>query len=215
VFAPITAPLEPPALPDPQPLPGGAQAWRERIVSESAEIGIANAEAGRLAQVAERARANLTPDPTVGVRVLSDRGGAERVVGVVFSVPFGTDYRNALAATESANAIAAEAEAAGVRRMVEQGAWLTVQAADSKRHQWQSHQQALAAQTAAVTRTRRAWELGEAPLGEYLLAQRNLHQARLTEAQARVEALNAALLVRIDAHELWHSAAHEGDATPR
>ena len=55
-------------------------------------------------------RAERTPDPTVGVRVLSDRGGTERVVGVVLSIPFGTDYRSARAATESANAAAAEAE---------------------------------------------------------------------------------------------------------
>jgi outer membrane protein TolC len=208
VFPPIVTPPEPPALPEPQPLPDGLQAWRERIVSESAEIAIAEGEAARLSKVAERARANRTPDPTVGLRVLSERGGGERVAGVILSVPFGGSFRDALAETESANAAAAEAEAAGVRRETEQAAWLVVQAADSQRRQWQAHQQALTAQTAAVTRTRRAWELGEASLGEYLLAQRNLHQARLAEAQARVDALQAALRVRVDAHQLWHSAAH-------
>jgi outer membrane protein TolC len=143
------------------------------------------------------------------VRVLSDRGGAERVLGVVFSMPFGTDYRKALAEAESANAVAAEADAMGVRRMVEQSAWAVVQSADSRHQQWQSHRYALAAQDAATARTRRAWELGEAPLSEYLLVQRNLRQARLTEALVRVDALQAALLVRIDAHQLWHPGAAE------
>lgn len=204
-FPHIAVPSAAPALPDPQALPEGPQTWLARIVEESAEIGIANGETNRLAKVAERARAERTPDPTVGVRVMSDRGGAERVVGVVLSVPFGGDYRSAMAAAEGANAAAAEAEAADVRRTVEHGAWTAVQAAQSKHLQWQSHHQALVAQTAASTRTRRAWELGEAPLSEHLLAQRSLRQARLTEAQARVDALQAALLVRIDAHAMWHS----------
>jgi outer membrane protein TolC len=211
-FPQITVPARPPELPDPQPLPGGLQAWRERIVDQSVEISIANGESARLSLVAARVRTDRTPDPSVGVRMMSDRGGAERVVGVVFSMPFGTDYRSALAAAESANAAAAEAEAIGVRRMVEQGAWAAVQDADSKREQWQSHRYALAAQNAATTRTRRAWELGEAPLSEHLLAQRNLRQARLTEAQARVDALQAAALVRIDAHALWHSDVAEPGA---
>ncbi|AEB83370.1 outer membrane efflux protein [Alicycliphilus denitrificans K601] len=203
-FPEITVPLAAAALPEPQELPDSPQAWQARIVQESAEIAMANGETTRLLKVAERTRAERTPDPTVGVRVLSDRGGTERVVGLVLSVPFGMDYRSARAATESANAAAAEAEAADVRRAIEQGAWLAVQAAQSKCAQWQSHQQALAAQTASNTRTRRAWELGEASLGEYLLSLRSLRQARLAETQARVDALQAAMLVRIDAHAMWH-----------
>ena len=211
-FPGIEIPARPSTLPDPDPLPGGVQEWLARIVRQSVEIGIADGEAARLAKVAERARANRTPDPTVGVRMMSERGGAERVIGVVLTVPFGTDYRSAMAATESANAAAAEAEALGVRRAVEQGAWVAVQAADSKRTQWQSFTQALAAQTTASNRTRRAWELGEAPLAEYLLTLRNLRQTRLGEAQARIDALQASALVRIDAHALWHSKGAHADA---
>jgi outer membrane protein TolC len=176
-----------PALPEPQELPDGPQAWQARIVGKAPRSRLPTAKP-RACSRWPNARAERTPDPTVGVRVLSDRGGTERVVGVVLSIPFGTDYRSARAATESANAAAAEAEAADVRRAIEQGAWLAVQAAQSKRAQWQSHQQALAAQVAANTRTRRAWELGEAPLGEYLLSLRSLRRARLAETQARVDA---------------------------
>ena len=60
--------------------------------------------------------------------------------------------------------------------------------------------------------TRRAWELGEAPLAEYLLTLRNLRQTRLGEAQARIDALQASALVRIDAHALWHSKEAHADA---
>lgn len=211
-FPGIEIPARPSTLPDPDPLPGGVQEWLARIVRQSVEIGIADGEAARLAKVAERARANRTPDPIVGVRMMSERGGTERVIGVVLTVPFGTDYRSAMAATESANAAAAEAEALGVRRAVEQSAWVAAQAAESKRTQWQSFAQALAAQTTASNRTRRAWELGEAPLAEYLLTLRNLRQTRLGEAQARIDALQASALVRIDAHALWHSKEAHADA---
>ena len=211
-FPGIEIPARPSTLPDPDPLPGGVQEWLARIVRQSVEIGIADGESARLAKVAERARANRTPDPTVGVRMMSERGGTERVIGVVLTVPFGTDYRSAMAATESANAAAAEAEALGVRRAVEQSAWVAAQAAESKRTQWQSFAQALAAQTTASNRTRRAWELGEAPLAEYLLTLRNLRQTRLGEAQARIDALQASALVRIDAHALWHSKEAHADA---
>lgn len=208
-FPQLALPRRIPVLPDPQPLSGGAQAWRDRIVEQSAEIGIADGEANRLSLVAARTRADRRADPSVGVRLMSDRGGAERVVGVVVSVPFGGRYRDALAAAESANAVAAEADALDVRRQAEQAAWTFVQIADGKRQQWQSLQRALAAQDAASTRTRRAWELGEAPLSEHLLAQRSQRQARLAEAQARVDALEAALRVRVDAHALWHSGTAE------
>ena len=203
-FPQIPLPERLPALPDPAPLPDGAAAWRQRIVERSHEIGAANEDAAHQQSVAERARAERRPDPSIGLRMMDERGGAERAVGLVLSVPIGTRHRSALAAGEAANATAAEADAAAVRRMIEQGAWVTTRAADSLLAQWQAQQQALAAQSAASRRIRRAWELGEAPLGEYLLAQRSQRQAQLAEASARIDALEAGLRVQVDSHELWH-----------
>jgi outer membrane protein TolC len=206
-FPELGVPLRLPATPDPQPLPGGQEVWRTRIIEQSAEIGIADAEFHRLSAIAQRTRAERAPDPSVGIRVATERNSAERIVGLVFSVPLGLDYRSERAATDRARATAAGLDLTGVRRTVEQTAWAAVQSADSRLRQWQSHQRVLAAQDKATERTRRAWELGEASLAEFLLAQRNLRQARLGEMLARVDALEAALLVRIDAHELWHPDA--------
>ncbi|TGY31035.1 MULTISPECIES: TolC family protein [Stenotrophomonas] len=203
-FPQIPLPERVPELPDPASLPGGAAPWRALIVERSHEIGIAVEDATRQSLVADRARADRRPDPSVGVRVMNDRGGAERAIGLVLSVPIGYTHRSALAASESANALAMAAEADGMRRMIGQEAWATVQAAESRLAQWQAQRVALAAQTTATRRTRRAWELGETALGEYLLALRSEHQVRLAEAQARVDALEAGLLVRVDSHELWH-----------
>lgn len=216
-FPQLPLPQRLPALPDPAPLPGGAEPWRQRIVERNHEIGIAGEEAARQALAADRAHADRRPDPSIGVRVMNERGGEERAVGLVLSVPLGLRHRSALAASESAQAQALQADAASVRRAIEQEAWAVTQAAETRHTQWQARRTALAAQTAAATRSRRAWELGEIGLGEYLLAQRGELQARLAESQARIDALEAALQVRVDGHELWHpetSPSHAGAGMP-
>lgn len=97
-----------------------------------------------------------------------------------------------------------------MRRQIEIEAWETVHRAESLRDAWRMRVVALEATTAVAARTKRAYELGETSLTELLFAQRNARQAALDEARARVDALEAALLVRIDAHETWHPADDEG-----
>lgn len=204
-FPTLVIPDSPPVLPKPVPLPGGTKTWQDRIVQQSAELAIAKSESTRQSQVAARSRADRTPDPTVGLRLMSERGGAEKVVGVVVSIPFGGEYRRAEAERETANASAAMVELNRMQRAIMQTAWVRVQTATTTYDLWKARELALEAQKAASSKTRRAWELGEAALAEYLLATRNLRQAQLEEASARVDATQAALMVRIDAHEMWHS----------
>lgn len=211
----LPLPAAPPPLPDPAPLPGGAAYWRDLIISRSHEIGIAREEAQRQQEIAARARADRRPDPSIGVRVLDDRGGAERAVGVVVSVPLGYRYRRDIAAREESRAQMAAADADGVALTIAREAQATADLAMARYAQWQAMHAAAAAQETASARTRRAWELGEAGLGEWLLAARSARQARAQEVQARVDALEAALLVRIDSHELWHDNEDEAGGTPR
>ena len=89
------------------------------------------------------------------------------------------------------------------------------QAARSAESEQRLLQAAAEAQASATTRTRRAWELGEAALGEWLLAQRNARLARTAELRGRVDALQAALMVQVDSHELWHPDEAEADGIPR
>jgi outer membrane protein TolC len=213
-FPGLPVPEQPPALPEPVALPGGADYWRERIVTRSHEIGIADQDALRQDRVAARARAERRPDPGIGLRVMEDRGGAERAVGLVVSMPLGYRHRSEVAQREDALALAARADADGMRATVEREARETTQAAEARLAQWQALQAAAAAQAVATTRTRRAWELGEAPLGEWLLAQRDAHAARIAEARARVDALEAALMVQVDSHALWHDDDAEAGGMP-
>lgn len=202
-----------PPLPDPTPLPGGTTYWRDLIIVRSHEIAIAEQEMLRQQQTAARARADRRPDPSIGLRVLDDRGGAERAIGVVVSIPLGGRYRSDIAAREAARADMAQADADNVRLTIMREAQATADLADARYAQWQALQAAATAQETAAARTRRAWELGEAPLAEWLLAQRLARSARSEERQARVDALEAALLVRIDSHELWHDQDAPADRT--
>ncbi|MGW8127042.1 MAG: hypothetical protein ACWGG5_00965 [Stenotrophomonas sp.] len=76
-------------MPEPVADDTGAQRHIDHIVSRSHEIGAAEREAERLERAALRARAERRPDPSVGLRWLDERGGEERSLGVVVSIPFG------------------------------------------------------------------------------------------------------------------------------
>ena len=214
-FPGLPVPERLPTLPDPSPLPNGPNHWRDLIVERSHEIGIAEQDALRQDRVAARARAERRADPSIGLRVMEDRGGSERAIGLVVSMPLGGRYRSEVAQREAAQAQVAQADADGMRAMVERDAWATAHAAEAQQAQWQALQAAAEAQASATTRTRRAWELGEAALGEWLLAQRNARLARTAELRGRVDALQAALMVQVDSHELWHPDEAEADGIPR
>src|SRR5690606_32282906 len=166
--------------------------------------------AERLQRSAQRARAERRPDPSVGLRWLDERGGEERSLGVVVSIPFGGALRSAGADAQQADAEAGSALAAGMRRAIGREAEQTVRHADASYRVWRDSQRALEAVRASTARARRAYVLGEAGIAELIAAQRQEQESALAESNARADALEAALLIRIDAHELWHDAA-DGD----
>ena len=83
---------------------------------------------------------------------------------------------------------------------------LTVRHADAAWRLWRDSRQALEAVRASTAKVRRAYALGEAGIAELIAAQRQEQESALAESDARANALEAALLIRVDAHELWHDA---------
>ncbi|NCT89007.1 TolC family protein, partial [Stenotrophomonas acidaminiphila] len=205
-FPSIPLPERAPALPEPVADDTGAQRHIDHIVSRSHEIGAAEREAERLERAALRARAERRPDPSVGLRWLDERGGEERSLGVVVSIPFGGALRSANADAQRASAEAGSAVAEGMRRLIQREAEQTVRQADAAWRLWRDSWQALEAVRASTGKVRRAYALGEAGIAELIAAQRQEQDSALAEAEARANALEAALLIRVDAHELWHDA---------
>lgn len=195
------------ALSTPQALAGDLTQWRENLrehlLEHNHELQLARADSQRARLLANRADAERTPDPTLGFHVASERGGEERLSGLSLSIPLPGQARaaNARRATALAGA-AAQREAATLARInAEIAAGLA--SAEASYAAWQRAEAAAQRieQTAALTA--RARTLGEAGLGDVLLAQRQANEARLAANAARLDALEARYRLDVDTHRLW------------
>jgi len=176
-----------------------------KIVERSHEIAAADAESLKSGKLAERIRRDRIPDPSLGLRVFSERDNAERGVGLVFSLPLGGGYRRALADKASAEAGAARAEAEAARFGVNQMATADMAEARFRHTAWQRAREAVTAQVAALMKLRIGHAAGEIDLADVLLAERQVHDAFRAEMSARAEAQRSLTRLRIDSHELWIS----------
>ncbi|QOD91312.1 TolC family protein [Lysobacter sp. CW239] len=202
-FPQLPLPLRPPALPDPVPLEGSDQTWINLIIQRSHEIRGLEALAAAQDATAARARADRIPDPSLGLRVMSDRDGSEQVVGLVLSMPISGRYRRSLMDAGYADAAASHAQAEAMRRQVTQDGELAVHDAAGTLAQWRALKSAYDASAAASQRLNRGWQLGELSLAEWLVAERNHRQIAWAETTARAKAIEAWLRVHVDSHELW------------
>lgn len=189
-----------PAVPDP-----GLAQMAEQVVARSHEIGAAEAEAARLASLSERVRRDRMPDPTIGLRLFSERDGAERGAGILFSMPLGGGARSASADRAAAEAVAGAAHLAQVRAEVSEMAGADVAEVETELATWQRTREMLDAQVAALQKLHRGYRLGAIDLADVLQAERLTQAAFRSEAVARVAAHRAINQLRIDSHNLWIS----------
>lgn len=202
-FPALAVPLQAPSVPAPEIPEGGLEHYRELVLTNSHEIAAADAQAGKMNSMAERARREKMADPSFGVRLFSERGGAEKGAGLVFSMPLGGGHRSALSDQAAAEAGAAQADAQMARFSVREMADSDVAEATYRFEAWQRAREGLNAQIAALTKLRKGYDLGEIDLADRLLAERMVHDAFRAEAIARTEAQRAITKIRIDSHQLW------------
>ncbi|QSB43406.1 TolC family protein [Altererythrobacter sp. FM1] len=202
-FPALALPAEAPEVPLPEIADAQLSQLRDHVISNSHEIAAAEAEARRMEAVAARASKDRMADPSIGLRLFSERSGAERGAGLVFSLPLGGGHRKALADEAGAGASAARAEEQLARFAVQETANADVAEARYRIAAWQRSRETVAAQMAALEKLRRGQQLGEIDLADLLLAERMVHDAFRIEAEARAEAMRAITKLRIDSHELW------------
>lgn len=205
-FPQLPLPERAPAVAEPQALPTDTTGLSMQLLESSAALAVARGKAAEQSLLADRARANRRPDPTVGVRWLREGRDPENALGVVISVPFSGGYRRAQAQQESAREAALHAQAQGTERDVQLLVWDTLHQGQALQDRWQAERSALAAHRSAAERSRRAWELGELEMGQYLLAERALLDRALAEQSARTAATTAAWVLRLRAGQLWSDA---------
>lgn len=205
--------LLPDRLPLLQPvaLEQGLDQWREEILKHSHELAVARNEAQLARMQGERAAAERTPDPALGLRAASERGGNERVVGVSISIPFSGAARSARAAETLAQAEAAAQREAAVLRKIRLEAANTYVAAQAAYRGWESATLAADKMRANAELLARAYALGEMSLSEVLLARRLALESALAATLARLEAAESRYRLLLDAHRLWPLDADDGE----
>lgn len=190
-------------LPMAQPETLAGQDWVMEILQHNHELGMASAESRRAQLLARRADADRLPDPSVGVRVGSETGGDQRIVGVSLTIPLPGSARSAASRGQAALADMAASQEAAVRRKVQAEATALRVQAEAALEAWQRADEASQQTTEAARLTERARLLGEADLAAWLLARRQAHEAALTALLARSEARENMARLQLDAHQLW------------
>lgn len=190
-------------LPAPAPIGEDETFWRERILAESDELKVAQLQIQKAQAQAERARADKIPDPTLGIFTASESGGAERIAGIMISIPIpggGRDLRSAKATAEievsrqdfEVKKSQLEAEIASAIATA-QGAYESLQFANEGAAIMQENARLL----------QRAYALGEAELQSLLLARRQATSAINNVVQTQITALKAYYGLLVDAHLIW------------
>lgn len=209
-FPSLPLPVDVPDLPDPVMPPVMLDILRDQALAQDHGMAIARAEADRQTILAERARRDRTPDPTLGVRLFSERGGAERGIGVVASIPIGGAGRSASADQADAEARAATAEFAAARFTAEEAAATDFAQAINSWTAWQRSVDARTSSEQAAYRLRQGYRLGGVDLADLLYAERQAQDALKAETAARAEASRAISRLRINAHDLWYAGHQTG-----
>lgn len=185
------------------PLQGDLERWRSRVLEHNHELALARAEARRLRTAAMRAEADRIPDPTLGLRYSSERGGDDRILGLTFAIPFPGAARSAAVDRAFADVDSAvQREAAVLRRREAEIASLYSRASRSYEAARRADEAAQGLQRNAEL-SERAYGLGETALADVIAARRLAIEARLAGALSRLDAAEARYRLMLDAHELW------------
>jgi len=177
--------------------------WITAILEHNHELGMAAAESRRAQLLAQRADADRIPDPSLGLRVGSETGGDQRIIGVSITIPLPGSARAATSRSQQALAQVTASQEAAVRQKVQAEAASLMAQAQAAYESWERADAAAQQSRQAAQLTERARTLGEADLAQWLLAQRQAHEAELLALLARADARESAARLQLDTHQLW------------
>jgi len=177
--------------------------WKARILDDNHELAMVQEHSHVQHLLAQRSRADLLPDPVVGLRYSSESAGNEKVTGVYVSVPLSFGYRNATADGVQQQAEIAADQEAFIRRRLEGDIYAAHLQAVKGFETWQQAQLAALAIRNNAELITKAYRLGESSLSDSLTARRFALESSLTETLARLDANETRYRLLLDAHQLW------------
>ena len=187
----------------PAPLAERIDYWRARILEQSDDLRLAQAQLGKARANADRVRAERIPDPTFGLYTASEVGGQERIVGVTVSIPFPGGQRSRRADKAVHSVEAARQKVEQRKRRLEAEIAAAVATAEGTLRGAQIAADGSSAMQESAQLMQRAYSLGEADLQALLTARRQAALAANNALASRAAALKAYSLLLIDAHLLW------------
>jgi outer membrane protein TolC len=178
-------------------------AMRQEFLEKNHELNMMRVDAQRLRLAADRSSRDRLPDPTVGVFSGRERGGAETISGVMFSMPFPGASR-----WHHATAVVADAQAASDKVQLAEhqlgamfeGMWIQFQ---HKRTAAQSLKSAAQRQALAAEKSVKAYTLGEGSLSDVLLIARMASENLNAAERMQLEVVELLALIRLDLHQIW------------
>lgn len=191
------------ALPAPLLIGEDAAAWRDRILAQSDELKVIQAQMLMAQAHAERARADKIPDPTLGGYTASEVGGNERIYGVMLSVPIPGGVRDARNAKAIAAVEVSRREVEFKQRELETAIASALATARGAYDSLQITNEGAAAMQENAALMQRAYALSEADLQAMLLARRQATAAMNNALQAQAAALQSYYGLLVDAHLIW------------
>ena len=191
------------ALPLPAALDQNDGFWQQRILSESDELKIAQAQLARAEAQSARDRADRLPDPTLGVYTASESGGREKITGLTISIPLPGGVRQSRGAKSVAAQEAANQALELKRRQLETAIAGELATARGTFESLQIATDGAKGMQENARLTQRAYSLGEGDLQTLLLARRQASAAANSALQAQVAALKAWYGLLVDAHLIW------------
>ncbi|MHB1234029.1 MAG: TolC family protein [Burkholderiales bacterium] len=144
-----------------------------------------------------------TPQPTVGAYLASDRGGQERVIGLQFSMPFGGPARVARERAALAELDAAQWRLHDIQAQTLANFERLFITAQSQASGALAQEQATQVQIQASTRMLRAYQLGEVPISDWLMARRSALTAEQQLLLTDFDAARSAALLKLNAGLLF------------
>lgn len=203
-FPGLPAPaLQPGVLPA---LAGSASEWTSAALEHNHELAILQKESERMRILTRRQKADLTPDPTLGLHYSRERSGLDNLLGVSITLPLPGENRRARVdvSSEEARALAQQEAAAKARIEGEirilharlQGTLNRLESLEEMARQLDSY----------ADLAWRAYQMGETPLWEALNARKSARDARRETTLSRLDVHEAAARLLLDSHKLWPMA---------
>lgn len=187
----------------PQALAQNLPYWQDLVFRHSDELAMTEAQTRLQQLLAQRSRADVVPDPTLGLRVGSDLGGSERVIGLYVSVPISFGLRSATADAAQQQAVIAADQEAFIKRRLEGDVYAAHTQAARSFNTWQQARDAANAIRNNAELVAKAYAQGESSLADSLTARRLAMEAALSEQLAALDANEARYRLLLDTHQLW------------